>query len=599
MTELTFRVARSRRRRRARRARRVGVAVGLMLLAAAVTLLVRTIVYQGQTMPGVRVLGVDVGGRSRAAAARRIRAAVDARLAQPVSVVAGDRLLSLRPSRVLAVDVKTTTDAALRAGQASFLSRSAALMTPVALTTDVVPTLRIRRVAAGAYLEGLGDLGKPPVDATVSLRGLTPAVVPARAGTAPEGNRLLDALERAVLAGRHVVHVHFRPQPAAISTVAARAAAAEASAMVGQPIALTAHGQGVGTLSPTELAGLIRFAPAHAGYRVSFDRARLASRLEPLVRPWKRDPVDAGFAVSGSSVRIVPAQNGADLDGGAALASVTKAARSAGTRQAALELSAVAPPLTTKAAQKLGIRQKLVSYTTQMGASSANRIHNVHLMADYIDGTVIKPGETFSFNRVVGPRTAERGFLEGQMIVGTLTLPAIGGGVCQTATTLFNDAFEAGLPILARINHGYYLAHYPLGRDATVSWGGPDLVFRNDLHHGILIKSSYTDSTLTFTFYGTPQGRHVTSVTGPQTNWTSPTMSYAYNPYAAPGSVQVVSGSGERGFDVDVSRTVTQNGRVLRNDSFASHYIPVGPTTVYGPGRHIPGPYVVLPRPPS
>ena len=85
-----------------------------------------------------------------------------------------------------------------------------------------------------------------------------------------------------------------------------------------------------------------------------------------------------------------------------------------------------------------------------MGTSSSNRIHNVHLMADFIDGTVIQPGQEFSFNDVVGPRTAERGFLEGQMIVGSLVLPSIGGGVCQTATTLFNDAFELGLPILER-----------------------------------------------------------------------------------------------------------------------------------------------------
>src|SRR5207244_7261374 len=113
-------------------------------------------------------------------------------------------------------------------------------------------------------------------------------------------------------------------------------------------------------------------------------------------------------------------------------------------RAANVALRTVQPPLTTAKAQALGIRQPIVSYTTQMGASSSNRIHNVHLMADFIDGTLIKPGETFSFNKVVGPRTAARGFLEGQQIVGSLTLPAIGGGVCQTATTLFNDAFEAG-----------------------------------------------------------------------------------------------------------------------------------------------------------
>jgi vancomycin resistance protein YoaR len=231
-----------------------------------------------------------------------------------------------------------------------------------------------------------------------------------------------------------------------------------------------------------------------------------------------------------------------------------------------------------------------------MGESSSNRIHNVHLMADYIDGTVIKPGQIFSFNDVVGPRTAERGFLEGQEIIGSLVLPSIGGGVCQTATTLFNDAFELGLPIVERTNHNLYLSHYPLGRDATVSWGGPDFKFKNDMKSGILIKTSYTDETLTFTFYGTPEGRRVVSHTGPQTNWTQPSMNYAVDPNAPPGSVKVVAGTGEEGFDVTVTRDVySAGGKLMRHDVFKSHYIPDSPTTVYGPGRTPPGPYIVLP----
>jgi hypothetical protein len=160
------------------------------------------------------------------------------------------------------------------------------------------------------------------------------------------------------------------------------------------------------------------------------------------------------------------------------------------------------------------------------------------------------------------------------MIIGSLVLPSIGGGVCQTATTLFNDAFEIGLPILERTNHNLYLSHYPLGRDATVSWGGPDFKFKNDLTHGILITTSYTDSTLTFTFYGTNEHRRVVAKTSPQKNWSGPSMNYAVDPNAARGSVKVVSGTGEKGFDVTVDRTVYDaSGRELRHNVFQSHYI--------------------------
>jgi vancomycin resistance protein YoaR len=259
-------------------------------------------------------------------------------------------------------------------------------------------------------------------------------------------------------------------------------------------------------------------------------------------------------------------------------------------------MQAVPAERTTAEADALGITRKLVSFTTDMGVSSSNRIHNVQLMADYIDGTVIEPGETFSFNRVVGPRTPERGFLEGQMIVGSLVLPSIGGGVCQTATTLFNDAFELGLPIVERHNHSLYISHYPLGRDATVSWGGPDFAFRNDLAHGLLIKASYTSSTLTFTFYGTPEGRRIVSHTSERTNWKAPTMTYAIDPRAPRGSVKVVSGSGASGFDVTVTREVYDaHGKLIHKGKFPSRYIPEGPTTVYGPGVTPPGPYYVIP----
>jgi vancomycin resistance protein YoaR len=216
-------------------------------------------------------------------------------------------------------------------------------------------------------------------------------------------------------------------------------------------------------------------------------------------------------------------------------------------------------------------------------------------MANFIDGTIIRPGQTFSFNKTVGERTEERGFREGQMILGSLLLPAIGGGVCQTATTLFNNALDLGLPIKERRNHSWYISHYPIGRDATVNWGSPDLKFKNDLDHALLIKTSYTDSTLTFTFYGTKQDRKVVTSTGPQTNFTSPQPSYAYDPAAPKGSIRTVTGTHESGFDITVYRKVYEHGKLIRKDSFTSHYAAVGDTIIYGPGTDPPRIDFVLP----
>ena len=101
----------------------------------------------------------------------------------------------------------------------------------------------------------------------------------------------------------------------------------------------------------------------------------------------------------------------------------------------------------------------------------------MQLVAELIDGTLIAPGETFSFNGTTGERTAAKGFQEAPVIINGELQNGLGGGICQVSTTVFNAAFEAGLPITARTNHALYISHYPLGRDATVNYPDLDLNF--------------------------------------------------------------------------------------------------------------------------
>jgi vancomycin resistance protein YoaR len=439
-------------------------------------------------------------------------------------------------------------------------------------------------------LKEIARAGQSPVSAGVTLHGTDAVVTPARVGRSLDKVALLRLLSDDV----DVVDAPFTAEQPAILDPAARSAASTAKLLLAAPVAIEYRGARLGALTPVQLSHALQIKTRTHRFAVGFDAERLALAVRPRLGKWIQRAHNAQFAVAGDQVHVVPSRPGRDVDPTKVVVAVTKAAH--GNHIAPIELGERDAELSTAKAQALGIRQKLVSYTTQMGESSSNRIHNVHLMADFIDGTLIEPGETFSFNDVVGERTAERGFLEGQMIIGSLVLPSIGGGVCQTATTLFNDAFELGLPILERTNHNLYLSHYPIGRDATVSWGGPDFKFRNDLKHGLLIKTTYTDSTLTFTFYGTPEHRRVVAHTSPEVNFKAPSMNYAVDPNAPRGSVKVVSGTGEQGFDVSVDRKVyTADGKLLRSDTFRSHYIPDSPTTVYGPGKTPPGPYIVLP----
>jgi vancomycin resistance protein YoaR len=570
----------------------------VLVLAVVLTLgalYLRMLSFRAETMPGTRVAGVDVGGLGRAEAESAIQSAVAARLARPVVVRAGRRSLRVEPGRLFALNLVATTEAALAAGRRTEPERIAALLGRRRL--DVAPVLVVRPEAAEEFLRVVQRTGgRPPRSATVSLAGLEPLVHPAREGLRLDRSALLASIRRAAVAGGRA-EAAFTPARPRHLAADAKAAAAEARVVVSAPVAVYYEQRPLRMLSREQLARLVVFDERGRRYLVTLDAKRLARVLGPALARFERRAVNARFEIDGDAVHVVPAQPGIALDREHALGEVVAAAYSSDVRAAEVRLHEVPAEITTDDLAALGITRRISSFTTDMGVSSSNRIWNVHLMADYIDGTIIRPRETFSFNRVVGERTVERGFREGQMILGSLLLPSIGGGVCQTATTLFNNAFELGLPVLRRSNHSFYISHYPLGRDATVSWGGPDLVFKNDLDQAILIKSSYTDSTLTFTFYGAPEGRRVVAATSPQTNWTQPQTSYAYDPYAPGGSIRTSSGTNELGFDVTVRRTVYEHDKVIRRDAFPSRYVPVGPTVIYGPGTSPPRIDFVLPPP--
>ncbi|PQP88859.1 hypothetical protein CPT76_11510 [Paenibacillus sp. AR247] len=136
------------------------------------------------------------------------------------------------------------------------------------------------------------------------------------------------------------------------------------------------------------------------------------------------------------------------------------------------------------------LRSKQIGYyITYYNAGNRDRSHNIALAAEAIDGTVIFPGERFSFNRVVGIRTTGRGYRRAAVIVRGELSEGVGGGICQVSSTLFNAADRAGLKIVQRYSHSRHVPYVPSGRDATVSWGGPDFVFENAYNQPVLLRA--------------------------------------------------------------------------------------------------------------
>lgn len=592
MTEIAARLARP--IRRLSRPGTLGLVLGLVVLLAGAAVFARAYTLRQAVLPGVTVAGVDIGGLSRADAQTRLREQLGPRLAEPVRIAVGERAFAVRADRVWTLDVAATQERAFLDGRKSLLSRLGSLVAPFAVEREVEPVLALmprERATVGTTLE---ELTERPVNARLRMRDTAVVVRPGKLGTTVAVEPLLASVRAAALAGAPEVAATLTDVEPAITTAEAEAIASEARALVAAPVRISFGERRVGVLRPALLAELVRFRKAAGTYEVTLEADGLERALLPMIERRLRDPVDATFRVVGNRVRVVRSKPGTTLDVDKARRAVLSGGAGPGPRVAVIGLTALAAEFSTKDANALGIRQRISTFTTDMGESSPNRIWNVHLLGDYLDGTIIEPGETYSYNEEVGPRTVERGFREGQMIFGGVLIPSIGGGVCQTATTVFNAAFEAGLPIKTRYNHSFYISHYPVGRDATVSWGGPDLVFRNDLKSAILVKVTYTNTTFTVSFYGTKQGRKVVATTSTPTNYTQPKLQYAIDPSAPPRSVRTAAGGGP-GFDVNVHRKVFQKGKLLREDDFFTRYVPQNPTAIYGPGRTPPGPYFTLP----
>jgi vancomycin resistance protein YoaR len=242
----------------------------------------------------------------------------------------------------------------------------------------------------------------------------------------------------------------------------------------------------------------------------------------------------------------------------------------------------------------MGITGTVGTYETIYGGI-ANRIHNVQLVAHLVDRKLIAPGATFSFNQATGERSAAKGFLEAPVIINGEVETGLGGGVCQVSTTVFNAAYEAGLPITERTNHALYISHYPLGRDATVDYPNVDLKFVNNTPHWLLLRTFVGSDSLVVTLYGAPQHRRVVSETSPLVSHGKVPVTKTLDRSLAPGAV-VVDSTGVPAQSTSVRRLVYDaQGKLLSDATWYSSYRAAPTVERVGPKKKKKKPVASLP----
>lgn len=223
-------------------------------------------------------------------------------------------------------------------------------------------------------------------------------------------------------------------------------------------------------------------APLEVEPSYRFDPARAAAWLSDLAPGLRREPVDARLDLSGRT--RVEAQSGRELDLGASL---SRLAALGGADELTLAFTELSPKVPTSALADVDPSLVLSEYETDFAKRGGPRVKNIARAARYLDGTLMAPGEVWSFNRTVGPRTLERGFVDAPVIVADELEPGVGGGVCQVATTLFAAGVLGGLDVVKRRSHSRPSGYAPLGLDATVIDGEVDLQLRNPYRVPIIV----------------------------------------------------------------------------------------------------------------
>ena len=228
-----------------------------------------------------------------------------------------------------------------------------------------------------------------------------------------------------------------------------------------------------------------------------------------------------------------------------------------------IPLKITTPSVTTNDIGTEAFPNLLATYSTTYSTKNVNRSTNISLATAKINGTVIMPGETFSYNSTVGQRTAAAGFKSAGVYVGGQVTTGIGGGICQVSSTLYNSVLLSNLGIVERYNHGFNPGYVPAGRDATVSWGGPDFKFKNTRNYPVKIVANTSGGTITIKIYGLKEeNEYEVEIQSYITSYISYKTITQQDSTLAKGTTKVIA-NGSNGCKSVAYRILKQNGQVI------------------------------------
>ncbi|MDO8307185.1 MAG: VanW family protein [Actinomycetota bacterium] len=548
----------------------LGAVAGLVLLIASAY--VAGAWWMSTRMPaGTIVAGIDVGGMDAGRASAAVAAWASAREQEPIELAAPAILDPLVARDAgLGIDVDATMGLVPSFGWAP-PDLAAWLMARI----HVEPVVTVDEARLDAGIRELADaVARPPVEPVLRFEGTAPVLVPGRDGQALDTELLRAGVLAAFPTAEVPVNLPLRPEAPSVPADEAHRAWQDASRLISEPLTITA-GDGQARVTRRQLARSVSFRTADGTISAVVDGARLKAELVARHPDLQVPGRDATFRIRAGVPVVVEGSPGTTLDE-AGLAAAVEAAflNYPSSGSVTVPLAALEPDLTADEARALGITARLSRFT-QAFPYAPYRVQNIGRAADFIDGTILLPGQTFSLNQTIKERTRENGYTEGIVIgPGGVFREDLGGGVSAAATTTWTAAFFAGMERVETRAHSIYISRYQPGLEATVAWGVFDMRFRNDSPYAVLLKARTTNTSMTVSFWGTRIYDEIKAEFGPRTDIV---------PFdtITDTSPQCLGQSGVSGFDITVDRVFYVAGAEVRREPIHTEYRPA-PRVVCG-----------------
>ncbi len=546
-------------RRRSRRGL-VIAAVVVLLLAAAYG---AGAWFLGDRTPnGATVAGVPIGGLSAADARERLADELAPLAEEQIPVSVGEAISSVDPAAVgLTLDVEATLD-----DLTGFTLDPRVLWGRVFGLGAVPPVSTVDEPALREALQSAAtELDVAPVEGVITFAGTTPEVTEPEPGTAVDVDAATALLPEEWLTAERPIELPTQPVEPAVGTDAVADALDNlAEPLVSAPVSVSVEGK-LAELTPEQLAANATFVDDGGTLVLELDGEALADAVVEANPEIVVTGQDAQIVLQNNEPTIIPSTNGTGVDPQELAAAVSTAATSA-NRTAEVSLVEAEPEFSTADAEALGVNEIIVDFSTPMPYDPV-RTENLRVGTAKVTGTLVMPGEEFSLLEELGPIDEAHGFVSSGVVENGFSSVALGGGLSQLSTNMYNVGYLAGYDDIEHKPHSRWFDRYPAGREATLWVPTVDMIWRNNTDYGVMVHAWVTGDAVHTRLWSTPVWDVETSSSG-HYNIVKPTT--VYNP----ADDCVAEGFGPDGFTVTNTRERSKAGEVFDEESWTWTYRP-------------------------